>query len=409
MNRSIPIDEAELKLRVRRMKPHSVAMKVQFSRRETCTFLFCEMRKHMARSNVKPSDLKNTVSLYRRYTAGRSAALLSLLALAFCLSVLCVNAGSAHINPVSVVKAFFGLGDEKNILIVWNIRMPRVLAAVIAGAGLSLSGCVMQNVLKNPMASPSTLGVSNAAVFGANFAIIVLGAGSFHSTHGNTLTIENPYLVTILAFACAMGSVFLILGLSRSTGFSPETVVLAGIALGSILSAGTTIIQYFAMDTQVAAAVFWTFGDLGRASMKEDVIMLCVVSAAFLYFFLRRWDYNALANGEEVARSLGVRTRRVRFWSLLIASMITAVCVSFLGIIGFVGLVAPQAVKRFTGADYRFLLPASALAGTSLLLLSDTVARALLTGVALPVGAVTSLLGGPVFLFMLLRKKARRA
>lgn len=363
----------------------------------------------MARKSVKSSDLKNTVSLYRRHTAEKSVVILILIALAFCLSVLCVNAGSAHINPIAVVKAFFHLGAEKNILIVWNIRMPRVLAAIIAGAGLALSGCVMQNVLKNPMASPSTLGVSNAAVFGANFAIIVLGAGAFHSTHGNTLTIDHPYLVSIFAFACAMGAVFLILGLSRSTGFSPETVVLAGIALGSILTAGTTIIQYFAMDTQVAAAVFWTFGDLGRASMREDMIMLSVVGTAFLYFYIRRWDYNALANGEEIARSLGVQTRRVRFWSLLIASVITAVCVSFLGIIGFVGLVAPQAIKRFTGADYRFLLPASALVGTSLLLLSDTVARALLTGVALPVGAVTSLLGGPVFLYMLLRKKVRRA
>lgn len=350
----------------------------------------------------------SSLALYRDHTHKKWLTLFFLIVLTFVLMVVSINVGSSKITPIEVIKAFFRSGEEKNILYVWNIRMPRVIAAVVAGIGLSLAGCIMQNVLKNPMASPSTLGVSNAAVFGANFAIIILGAGAFHSTHGSTLTIDNPYIVSITAFACAIGATFLILSLSKKQGFSSETVVLSGVALGSIFTAGTTIIQYFAMDTQVAAAVFWTFGDLSRASFNEDLIMAVIVVAGFFYFFLHRWDYNAMANGEEVAKSLGVNTERTRFWSLLIASMITAACVSFLGIIGFVGLIAPQAVKRFIGADYRYLLPCSALAGSALLLFSDTIARVVITGVALPVGAVTSLIGGPMFLWMILGKRGRR-
>lgn len=342
---------------------------------------------------------------YSRHLAKKLAFLLGLLIAVLVLAVLCINVGFSNMNPVKVIQALFGFGDSFNQLIVRNIRLPRVLAAIIAGSGLALSGCVMQNVLKNPMASPSTLGVSNAAVFGANFAIVVLGAGAFHSTHGESVSINNPYLVTICAFVCALGAILLILALSGRRSFSSETVVLAGVALGSLFSAGTTILQYFAMDTQVAAAVFWTFGDLGRASMQENLLMFIVVAVAFVYFYSRRWDYNAMANGEEVAKSLGVRTERTRFWSLLLASMICAVCVSFLGIIGFVGLIAPQAVKRFLGADHRFLLPASALAGAALLLFADTVGRWILTGISLPVGAITSLLGAPLFLWLLLRKK----
>jgi iron complex transport system permease protein len=328
-----------------------------------------------------------------------------LLLLDVVLTVVCLHAGYAGMTPWEVLKAFLGVGDKTNRVILWNIRMPRVLAAAVAGAGLAMAGCVMQTVLKNPMASPSTLGVSQAAVFGANFAIIVLGAGAFHSTHGEAVSISNPYLVTGCAFLCALGSTLLILLLSGRQGFSPETVVLAGVAVGSIFSAGTTLIQSFALDTQVAAAVFWTFGDLGRATYQKDLIISIVVGLSFVFFMVNRWNYQALDSGEVCARSLGVRTGPVRFATLLLSSLICAVCVSFLGIIGFVGLVAPQAVKRFLGSDHRFLLPGSALCGAALLLFADTLSRSLMAGVSLPVGAITSLFGGPMFLWMLLRKK----
>ena len=349
-----------------------------------------------------PTDARRAYS--RRLTRLRLV-LLILLLLVLLLSVICMNAGASPIPPRDILRALFTGDGSTNSRIVRSIRLPRVLAALCAGAGLSLSGCIMQNVLRNPMASPSTLGVSNAAVFGANFAIVVLGAGGFHSTHGETVSISDPYSVTLCAFLCALGASLLILGLSARRGFRAETVVLAGSALGALFSAATTVVQYFAMDTQVAAAVFWTFGDLGRATLREDLLILTVTALSLIYFLLHRWDYNAMAAGEETARTLGVRTARVRFASLLLSSVICAVSVSFLGIIGFLGLAAPQLARRLVGEDHRFLLPASTLCGMALLLFADTLSRSLLRGISLPVGAITSLLGGPVLLWMLFCRK----
>lgn len=344
---------------------------------------------------------------YKKYCAAKRGTLAALGVLTLLSALLCLSAGYAGLGPVTLLKALFRQGDATDVLILWNIRMPRLLAALTAGVGLALAGCVMQSTLNNPMASPATLGISNAAVLGANFAIVMLGAGGLHSTHGEAISITHPYLVALCAFVCAVGVTMLILLLSSRGGFSPETIVLSGVAMNAFCGAGTTLIQFFAVDTQLAAAVFWTFGDLGRASYHEVGIMLAVVALAAVYFFGHRWSYNALAAGEEEARGLGIRTGRVRVVSLLLAALVCAVCVSFLGIIGFVGLVAPQMMRRLLGPDHRFLLPASALSGASLLLLSDALARSLMSGISLPVGAITSLFGGPAFLWMLMSRREK--
>lgn len=347
----------------------------------------------------------SVLSAYKQHRFKKLTVLIILIGVTFLLTVVSTMIGSSGLSFSEVFLALFGFGEKNTLLIVRNIRLPRVLAALVAGGGLAISGLIMQNVLKNPVASPSTLGVSSAAVFGANFAIIVLGAGAFHSTHGNWLTIDNPYLVSTFAFLMSILCVGVILLLSSLKHFSPSTIVLAGVAMGSIFQAGTTIIQYFAEDSQVASAVYWTFGDLGRATYGEDLIMGITVGIAFLYFFWKRWDYAAMANGMTVAKSLGVKTTRVTTVSLLFASLITAVCVSFLGIIGFIGLIAPQIMRRIIGDDYRYLLPCSLFMGASVLLASDTIGRLVLFGTSLPVGAVTSLLGGPLFLYLLLKEK----
>lgn len=326
-----------------------------------------------------------------------------LAVLVFLLMLVSVNAGASKLNPLEVLRTILGQGDEKAAIAVWRIRMPRVIAALVAGAGLSVAGCVMQNTLKNPLASPSTLGISSAAIFGANLAIIVFGAGTVLNTAGDAVAINNPYLVTICAFVCSMAAMAVILGLAKMRGFSPQSIVLAGVALGSLFSAGTTIIQYFAPDVKIAAAIFWTFGDLGRASWKEVLILGLIVAAGTIFFFFQRWNYNALANGEETARSLGLNTQRVRFWGLLLSALITSVAVSFLGMIGFIGLIGPQIMRRIVGADHRFLIPTSALAGSAILLIADTLARTVISPVVLPVGAITSLFGGPMFLYLLMR------
>ncbi len=340
---------------------------------------------------------------YTRYIKRKWLVLLALAAGVFVMAVVAVNAGSYALNPWEVIKTFFGLGEETSSLVIWSIRMPRIIAAIIAGAGLSVAGCVMQNNLKNPLASPDTLGVSAGAAFGANLAIIVLGAGTVMNTAGDSVAINNPYTVTIVAFLCSMGAAVIILALGKIRAFSPEAIVLAGVALGSLFSAGTTLIQYFAPDVKIAAAIFWTFGDLGRVVWKEVCIIAGVVVLASVYFISRRWDYNAMDNGEETAKSLGVHTERTRLFGMMIASLITSVTVSFMGIIGFLGLIGPHIMRRVIGADHRFLIPASMLAGSLLLLLADTAARTVIKPVVLPVGAITSILGAPLFIYLLMR------
>lgn len=351
---------------------------------------------------------EKTLSVSEQYNVAKAkkiAILLILLALVFLFFVVSVFVGSGTLSFKEVFLAIFNKGSETARLIVRRIRFPRVIAALIAGGGLAVSGLVMQTVLKNPLASPTTLGVSNAAVFGANFAIIVVGAGAFHSTHGSWLSISNPYLVSTFSFLSAIIAAGSILLLARLKNLNASAIVLAGVAVSAIFQAGTTLIQYFASDTQVASAVYWTFGDLGRASYKTDLIMFIVVAVSTLFFFLKRWDFSAMSGGIAYAKTLGVNTRFMTIMSLLLASLITSVTVSFLGIIGFVGLTAPQFMKRIVGDDYRYLLPSSFLAGALLLLISDILGRLPIFGTSVPVGVVTSLIGGPVFLAILLRRK----
>lgn len=351
---------------------------------------------------------EKTLSVSEQYNVAKAkkiAIILILVALVFLFFVVSVFVGSGTLSFKEVFLAIFNKGSETARLIVRRIRFPRVIAALIAGGGLAVSGLVMQTVLKNPLASPTTLGVSNAAVFGANFAIIVGGAGAFHSTHGSWLSISNPYLVSTFSFLSAIIAAGSILLLARLKNLNASAIVLAGVAVSAIFQAGTTLIQYFASDTQVASAVYWTFGDLGRASYKTDLIMFIVVAVSTLFFFLKRWDFSAMSGGIAYAKTLGVNTRFMTIMSLLLASLITSVTVSFLGIIGFVGLTAPQFMKRIVGDDYRYLLPSSFLAGALLLLISDILGRLPIFGTSVPVGVVTSLIGGPVFLAILLRRK----
>lgn len=324
------------------------------------------------------------------------------------MGLVCLFIGSSHMTLGECMAALLRKsGDAGAERIIWNIRIPRVLAAIIAGAGLSVSGLIMQTTLNNSMASPSTLGVSNAAVFGANLSIIAF-AGGFLQT-GNNLNSyavgANPYATSVMAFLFSTASILLILALCKIRAFSPNVVVLAGIAIGSVWTAATTILQFYATDVGLSAAVIWSFGDLGRATYRTDFIMLVVVVIGIAFFALMSWRYNALLSGEATAKSMGVGVNGLRFVSLLLASVITAVCVSFLGIIGFVGIICPHVMKRLLGQDHRLSIPTSALCGSLLLLMADTLSRSLGNGAALPVGAITSLLGAPFFIAIIFSKK----
>lgn len=311
--------------------------------------------------------------------------------------------GVSDITVQNIVETLLGKGTDVMKTIIWKIRMPRIVGAVVAGAALSLAGCIMQNNLKNPLASPSTLGVTSAAAFGANFAIIFLGSGSFQSGNSDAVMIVHPYVVTLNAFIFSMIAVFIIMALAKLRMFTPNVIILVGVAISSLFGAGTTFLQYFANEAKLATAVFWTFGNLGRVSWKELGIMSMALVAASAYFMFRSWDYNAMINGDDCAKSLGVNTRNVRLGGMFFSSLLVAIAVSFMGIISFIGLISPQIMRRIIGNDHRFLIPGSALFGSLILLVSDTVARTIISPVILPVGVITSFMGAPLFIYILMR------
>lgn len=262
--------------------------------------------------------------------------------------------------------------------------------------GLAVAGAVMQSILMNPLGSPYTLGISHSAGFGAAFAFVVLGVGT------NPTLQSIPYLVSICAFGFSLVAVAIIILLAKYRGASPETMILSGVALGSLFTAGLASLKYFAEDLQLSAIVFWMFGDLSRVSWNELSIMAIVVLPSIIFFLYNVWNYKALVSGDATAKSLGVDVERVRITSLFVASLVTALIVSFTGIIGFIGLVVPHIIRKTIGGDDRFLMPASCIVGSILLLVSDSVARTILSPVILPVGILTSFLGAPLFLYLVI-------
>ena len=314
-----------------------------------------------------------------------------------------IAAGPVHIPVLDVIAILAGGGSGTHRTIIWQIRLPQALAAVVAGAGLSVAGAAMQNVLRNPLGSPFTLGISQAAAFGAAFAIVFLGVGTTARGDDYTVLINNPYVITTSAFLWSLVSTAVILALVRYKRATPETMILTGVAMGSLFTASLSLVQYFARDVEVAAIVFWTFGDVARATWSDLAVMTAATVAGSVYFVKNSWNYNALNSGDETAQSLGVNVARLRIGGMLVASLVTAFIISFVGIIGFVGLVVPHIVRKAIGGDERFLMPVSCVVGAALLLASDTVARLVVAPVVLPVDILTSFVGAPMFLYLVVR------
>lgn len=344
---------------------------------------------------------------YRKHIWQRSLFMLTAGLLLIAMVVFSLVSGSAAVDMNDIINLLMGKGAPFVHQIVVNIRLPRIIAAILAGTALAVSGTVFQSILRNPLASPFTLGISGAAAFGAAFAIIVFGAGSNYAGSNDTAFIQNPYLVASFSFLWSLFSVAVILLISETKGATPEVMILSGIILSSLFSAGISAIQYFSDNIQLASIIFWSFGDLGRASWNECLMLGVVLLAALIYFIKQSWNYRALQPGDEYAHSLGVNPRKTRITGTVAASLVTAVVVSFFGIIAFVGLVVPHIVRQITGNDEQFLIPASALFGAFFLLFSDTMARILIAPVILPVGILTSFMGAPLFLFLLLKKSSK--
>ncbi|WP_459129886.1 FecCD family ABC transporter permease [Guggenheimella bovis] len=345
--------------------------------------------------NSVPSTSSNNgiEELYRK-NQRKSVAFLVVLAVLLILAILfSLRAGSYNTPIGELLRGIFGRASDRKInLVVQGHRLPRIITAILTGSGLGLSGCILQALLRNPLASSSTLGVSQGATFGAAFAIVGLG-----------FTQGGSFSIPFFAFLGSLSVALVILGLSKFRSITPEGIILAGVAISSMLTGATTLMQYFADEVQLSTLVFWTFGDLGSTGWEDLGEMAIVVVFLSLYCIYHRWDYNALLSGEETAISLGINVKRLTLVGMLFASLCSAVVVSKVGLISFIGLVAPHLVRMVVGNNHVYLIPGSILCGATLLLLGDLFARTIISPVILPIGAITSFLGGPLFLYLLFK------
>ncbi|MBA0195604.1 iron ABC transporter permease [Pectobacterium brasiliense] len=286
--------------------------------------------------------------------------------------------------------------DAGTRVIVWDIRLPYALMAIVVGLALGLAGAEMQTILNNPLASPFTLGVSSAAAFGAALAI-VLGIG--------IPGIPAQWFISANAFIFALLAALLLDGITRWTQVATSGVVLFGIALVFTFNALVSMLQFIANEDTLQGLVFWTMGSLARASWEKLGILLLVLVIVMPISLMSSWKLTALRLGEDRAVSFGINVRRLRLATLLRISILSAISVAFVGPIGFIGLVAPHIARMIFGEDHRFYLPASALTGALVLSMASVASKNLIPGVIIPVGIVTSLVGVPFFLSIILRHR----
>ena len=343
---------------------------------------------------------------YHRTTRRRFLVLGVGLGVLGAVSVLALAIGRYPLSVWEVLRALFHAGEGTAGVVIWHLRLPRIVAALVGGAALGLSGMLAQTLLRNPLASPFTLGVSQGAAFGAALAIVVFPRlGGASGEGGGWQSVFQIGSVSTAALIGAMVGTVVILGLARFRKLTPTAIVLAGVALASLFMSGTILIQYFASEEELAQVVYWTFGDVGRPTWGQVAWIGVAWAVIFGYCLVQRWTFNVLDGGDEMALALGIRVGRVRMVGMFFAALGAALVTAFCGIIGYLGLMGPHIGRLIGGGDHRFLIPFSSLAGAFLLVTADTVGRVLVGSGALPVGVLTSFLGAPLFLFLLLRSR----
>jgi len=326
------------------------------------------------------------------------------LLLAALVGAVILSTGMGYINiPASeIIKVILSHISNNHLttstipqVVIMDVRLPRILTAALVGGGLAVAGVIFQAILLNPLADPYTLGVSSGAAFGASLALVA------------NITFLGHFSVPLFAFIGALGTIAAVLFLASSEGqYSPNTLILAGVIVAAILAAGIGFIKYLA-DEQVSVIIFWLMGSFASRTWA-DVGITCIftLSTLLIAMYYSR-DLNIMALGMRSAKSLGVNTVRTRKILIITASLVTAVCVSVSGIIGFIGLIIPHLMRFISGPDNRRLLPLSFLAGALLLLGADTISRAILPS-EIPIGILTSLIGGPFFCYIFRRKQLGR-
>ena len=278
--------------------------------------------------------------------------------------------------------------------VIWDLRLPRILTGVLAGAALAVAGATMQTTMKNPLADPYTTGISSGASFGATIArcmgVSFAGGG---------------YVVVVNAFIFSLIPTALIVIVSKMRGASPTTMVMAGIAVMYIFNAFTTVIKLFADPESLSSLYQWSVGSINGTRWDDVLVMVPFVIVGTVVIQLLSRQLNVLISGDDSAKTLGIDADRLRTVSILVIALMTAAVVSFTGLIGFVGLVCPHVVRMFIGSDNRYLIPASAAFGIALLLFADLVGRVLIAPTVLPVGVITAFIGGPLFLYLIVKQR----
>ncbi|MBJ2347538.1 MULTISPECIES: FecCD family ABC transporter permease [Pseudomonas] len=334
-------------------------------------------------------------TIYREQVWRKRLILVGLAVLLLFSVLLDLALGPASYSLVEVLGALFSpdAAAPQVRVVMWDIRLPVALMAVAVGAALSLAGAQMQTILNNPLASPFTLGISAAASFGAALGL-AFGVA--------LVPVIAQYMVPLNAFVMAMLSALLIHVLSLRRGMTSETIVLLGIALVFTFNALLALLQFFATEQAVAAVVFWTMGSLTKATWPKLGVICLVILVTLPVFARRAWAMTALRLGDEKAASFGVNVRKLRLQTLIMVSLLAAFPVAFVGTIGFIGLVGPHIARMLIGEDQRFFLPASLLTGALILSASSVVSKTLIPGAIFPIGVVTSLIGVPFFISLIL-------
>ncbi len=355
---------------------------------------------------ARPSESAGTLAAHRAAGRRRVAAIVG-------LAVLCAGGFLLDLvtgpSALAAREVWLALVDPEalsapQLAIIWQVRFPFALIALLVGAALSLAGAEMQTILNNAMASPFTLGVSSAASFGASLAIVLGLSLPFVSAGWAT-----DAMVSLNAFLFAFVAMMLLQAASRLRGAGAETLVLFGIALVFAFNAATSLVQFVSSQEALQQLVFWTMGSLSRATWSNVAVLAVVLAIVTPFSFASARALTALRLGEDRAHSFGVDVARLRFVSLLRISLLAATAVAFVGAIGFIGLVGPHIARMMLGEDHRYLVPGSMFTGALIMSLASALSKSLVPGVLMPVGIVTAMIGVPIFLFLIFRSGLRRA
>ncbi|KQC07963.1 MAG: hypothetical protein APR62_05565 [Smithella sp. SDB] len=341
------------------------------------------------------------MTIYRRVTLSRVLQISALMLLIFVIiCIVSLSLGSVRIGFVevlgSLLNSFTGEShlSSQEELIIFSVRLPRIIFAAVVGASLSLGGVIFQAILRNPLADPYILGISGGSALGAIIGIVI-GAGSFYLG------------IPLLAFVGALATVFLVFVVAGSVRgpLSDNSLLLSGVVVNAFFSAAILFFLSVVNSMELHSITFWLMGDLSGTSVNEICVAAVCLLAGFVLLYAQARKLNLIVQGEDTAQQLGIRVEKTKQILLIITSLIISVAVSLAGIIGFVGIMVPHFMRLVFGSDHRLLLPVSALFGASFLIVADTIARIILAPAELPVGVITALCGAPYFIFLLKRNQ----